>query len=79
MKNIVRSLMAATLVVGLFAVTSAFAGECCVKAAAAAKQGKTCSHCETKACCKATVEKLEKDNKAKACAKCAAPEKKGKS
>lgn len=72
MKNMIKSLSVLTAVIGLAA--SAYAGECCVNAAKAAKDGKTCEKCEKDACCKETVKKLGKD--AKACEKCAAKEKK---
>ena len=72
MKNMIKSLAVMTAIVGLAA--SAFAGECCVKAAKAAKAGKTCEKCEKDSCCKEAVKKVGKD--AKACEKCAAKEKK---
>ena len=71
MKNIIRYVCATAIAATLLLSTSAWAGECCKKAAAAAKSGKTCSHCETKQCCKDTVAKMEKDGKVKACEKCA--------
>ncbi len=70
----------ATIVVAMLLVSStAWAGECCKKAADAAKAGKTCSHDQTKQCCKDTVAKLEKEGKAKACEKCAKPKEEKKS
>ncbi len=41
------------------------------KAAAGAKAGTTCSHCEKDQCCKDAAAKVEKNGKAKACEKCA--------
>lgn len=72
MKNMMKSLAVATAVFSLAA--TAFAGECCTKAAKAAKEGKTCEKCEKDACCKKAVKGVGKD--AKACEKCAAKEKK---
>jgi len=72
MKKLIKTLAVMTAVIGLSA--SAYAGECCTKAAKAAKAGKTCEKCEKDACCKDAVKKVGKD--AKACAKCAAKEKK---
>ena len=67
MKNIIKHLAIIAAVVAL--TSSAFAGECCVKAAADAKNGKVCEKCATKACCKETVKKLGEE--AKPCEKCA--------
>ena len=72
MKNMMKTLAVLTAVLSLAA--SAYAGECCTKAAKAAKDGKTCEKCEKDACCKEAVKKVGKD--AKACEKCAAKEKK---
>lgn len=72
MKNMIKSLAVLTAVIGLAA--SAYAGECCTKAAKAAKAGKTCEKCEKDACCKDAAKKASKDGKA--CEKCAAKEKK---
>ena len=72
MKNMMKSLAVVAAVLSLTA--TAYAGECCTKAAKAAKAGKTCEKCEKDACCKKAVKKVGKD--AKACEKCAAKEKK---
>ena len=72
MKSLIRSLTLATVVGCLFLAQSAFAGECCTKAAADTKAGKVCEHCLTKQCCKDAAAKVAKDGEAKACAKCAA-------
>ncbi len=69
MKTLLRSLTVAAVMVSL--ALSAVAGECCKKAAEAAKEGKTCAHCEKHKCCKDAVAAVEKDGKAKACEKCA--------
>jgi hypothetical protein len=70
MKTLLRYLTL-TAVVGALSISSALAGECCKKAAAAAKEGKTCSHCEKHKCCKDAAAKVEKNKEAKACDKCA--------
>jgi hypothetical protein len=67
MKNLMKTLAVAAAVLALS--TSAFAGDCCTKAAKAAKEGKTCEKCEKDACCKKAVKDLGKA--AKACEKCA--------
>jgi hypothetical protein len=72
MKNMMKSLAVVVAVLSLTA--TAYAGECCTKAAKAAKAGKTCEKCEKDACCKKAVKAVGKD--AKACEKCAAKEKK---
>ncbi len=72
MKNMMKSLAVIAAVLSLTA--TAYAGECCTKAAKAAKAGKTCEKCEKDACCKKAVKAVGKD--AKACEKCAAKEKK---
>ncbi len=72
MKNMMKSLAVVAAVLSLTA--TAYAGECCTKAAKAAKAGKTCEKCEKDACCKKAVKAVGKD--AKACEKCAAKEKK---
>lgn len=70
MKSVNRLFVAAVLAVAL--TSSAFAGECCTKAAAAAKAGKTCEKCTKGACCKETVKDLTAKGEAKTCEKCAA-------
>jgi hypothetical protein len=75
MKKHLRHLMVTALLGGLLAGQSAFAGECCTKAAKAAKAGKTCAACETRDCCKQAVQKVADAGKAKPCAKCAAKKK----
>jgi hypothetical protein len=75
LRYFLRSLAVVAAVLSLTA--TAFAGECCTKAAKAAKAGKTCEKCEKcekDACCKEAVKKVGKD--AKACERCAAKEKK---
>jgi len=69
MKNIIKSLAVMTAVLALAASASAFADDCCTKAAKDAKAGKTCEKCAKDSCCKAAVKALGKD--AKACEKCA--------
>ena len=66
------------VVAGGLAASSAFAGECCKKAAEDTKAGKTCSGCLTDQCCKDAAKKVADKGEAKACEKCAAkkPEKK---
>jgi hypothetical protein len=75
MKKHLRHLMMAVLLGGLLASQTAFAGECCTKAAKAAKAGKTCAACETQDCCKKAVQKVADSGKAKPCEKCAAKNK----
>jgi hypothetical protein len=48
--------------------STAFAGECCKKAAEATKAGKSCEKCTKGACCKEAAKGV-KD--AKSCEKCA--------
>lgn len=67
MKTIIKHLAIVAAVVALS--STAFAGECCTKAAKDAKAGKTCEKCEKDTCCKNAVKALGKD--AKACEKCA--------
>ena len=75
MKSLIRSLTLAAVVGCLLMAQSAFAGECCKKAAAGTKAGKVCEHCLTKQCCKDASAKVAKDGKAKACEVCAAKKK----
>ena len=70
MKSMNRLFVAAVLAVAL--TSSAFAGECCTKAAADAKAGKTCEKCTTSVCCKETVKNVTAKGQAKTCEKCAA-------
>lgn len=77
MKSI-RNLIALTVVAGFLAASSAFAGECCKKAAADTKAGKTCEKCLTDKCCKDASKKVADKGKAKACEKCAAKAKEDK-
>lgn len=67
MKNLIKHLAIVAAVVALS--STAFAGECCTKAAKDAKAGKTCEKCQKDACCKDAVKKL--GDAAKACEKCA--------
>ena len=46
MKNMMKSLAVVAAVLSLTA--TAYAGECCIKAAKAAKDGKTCEKCNPK-------------------------------
>ena len=66
---------AAVLAAVLALSASAFAGECCDKAVAGAKEGKLCAKCTEKACCKEAVGKAAKAGETKECAVCAAKEK----
>ena len=56
MKKLIKHLAIVAAVVAL--TSSAFAGECCVKAAKDAKAGQTCAKCAKDSCCKDTVKKL---------------------
>ncbi len=67
MKSVVRW-FSVVMVAGCLA-TSAFAGECCDKAAGKAREGKACAACVKKECCKEAVKKL--GSEAKECVKCA--------
>ncbi len=67
MKSLIKHLAIVAAVVAL--TSSAFAGECCVKAAKDAKAGQTCAKCAKDSCCKDAVKAVGKD--AKACEKCA--------
>ena len=69
MKKAVQYLAVLTAVLALSA--SAFAGECCVKSVASAKQGKLCEKCAEKACCKDSVAKAAKAGETKECKACA--------
>lgn len=71
MKMLTRCLTVATVAAILALSSSAWAGECCAKAAASAKKGKACEKCLTTACCKESAKKVAKDGEAKACTKCA--------
>jgi hypothetical protein len=72
MKKLFRYVAVAVVVSTLAIAQSAFAGECCKKAAAQAKAGKACEKCiGDHQCCKDAVAKVAKDGKAKECAKCA--------
>jgi hypothetical protein len=65
MKSIVR--MFAVALVAIAFTTSALAGDCCKKTAAATKAGKSCEKCVKDSCCKDAA-KAVKD--AKSCEKC---------
>ena len=67
MKRLFYSLTAALAAACL--VATVYAGECCEKAAAAAKAGKACVQCAKSACCKEAIKKL--GDEAKPCANCA--------
>ncbi len=73
MKKMIRYLTVA-LIAGALTVSTAFAGECCTKAAAKTKNGETCAKClaDAPACCKKASEKAAKEKDAKPCAKCVA-------
>jgi hypothetical protein len=76
MKSLLRYLTVA-LVAGTLALSSAYAGECCKKAADAAKKGTACEKCLDHKCCKDAAAKVAKDGKAaKACDKCSKESKK---
>lgn len=66
MKSVIRVCAVAVAVAVLS--MSAFAGECCKKAADATKAGKSCEKCTKGACCKEAAKGV-KD--AKPCEKCA--------
>ncbi|MBA4149042.1 MAG: hypothetical protein H0X66_13070 [Verrucomicrobia bacterium] len=79
MKNIIRY-VAVALISGALTVSTAFAGECCKKAADQTKKGETCAKClsDAPACCKKAAKEAGKDKDAKPCAKCAAKKEKAK-
>jgi hypothetical protein len=66
MKTVVR--LCAVALVAMALSSTAFAGECCKKAAEATKAGKSCEKCTKGACCKEAAKGV-KD--AKSCEKCA--------
>ena len=73
MQKLFRYAAVAAVVSTLALAQSAFAGECCKKAADQAKAGKACEKCiGDHQCCKDAIAKVTKDGKAKDCAKCAA-------
>jgi len=72
MKQLIRYVAVAAVVSTLALAQSAFAGECCKKAAADTKAGKACAKCEEHQCCKDASAKVAKAGEAKPCAKCAA-------
>lgn len=72
MKSLYRY-VALVVVAGFLAASqTAFAGECCKKAAADTKAGKACEKCLTEQCCKDASAKVTKAGKGKVCEKCAA-------
>ena len=80
MKKLFRYVAVAAVVSTLAIAQSAFAGECCKKAADQAKAGKACEKCiGDHQCCKDAVAKVSKDGKAKECTKCAAKKEEKKS
>lgn len=78
MKKLFRYVAVAAVVSTLALAQSAFAGECCKKAASNTKAGKTCEKCLTEQCCKDASAKVAKNGKAKDCEKCAAAKKEDK-
>ncbi|MEO5804849.1 MAG: hypothetical protein ABIR24_15100 [Verrucomicrobiota bacterium] len=73
MKKIFRYVAVAVVVSTLAFAQSAFAGECCKKAASQAKAGKACEKCVgDHQCCKDAIAKAAKAGEVKTCAKCAA-------
>lgn len=79
MKKLFRYVAVMAVVSTLSLAQSAFAGECCKKAAGQAKAGKVCEKCVgDHQCCKDAIAKVTKDGKAKECAKCAAAKKEDK-
>ena len=56
----------------LAAAASAYAGDCCKKAAEDSKAGKSCAGCLADQCCKDAAKKVAAKGEAKACEKCAA-------
>ncbi|MDQ6632401.1 MAG: hypothetical protein M3Y82_11720 [Verrucomicrobiota bacterium] len=79
MKKLFRSIAIVAVVSTMALAQSAFAGQCCKKAADQAKAGKACEKCigEHK-CCKDAIADVTKNGKAKECAKCAAAKKEDK-
>jgi hypothetical protein len=65
----IRWMSLAVVAMALTAGSTAWAGSCCAKTAAATKEGKTCAACQTSECCKTAAGNV-KD--AKPCEKCAA-------
>jgi len=80
MKKLFRYVAVAAVVSTLAIAQSAFAGECCKKAADQAKAGKACEKCiGDHQCCKDAIAKASKAGEVKACAKCAAKKEEKKS
>ncbi|MBA4147661.1 MAG: hypothetical protein H0X66_06060 [Verrucomicrobia bacterium] len=79
MKKLIQYLSIALVATALSA-SSAFAGECCKKAASQTKKGETCAKClaDAPACCQKAAKEAAKDKDAKTCAKCAAKKEKPK-
>ena len=72
MKKLFRYVAVAAVVSTMALAQSAFAGECCKKAATNTKAGKTCAKELTAKCCKDASAKVAKAGEAKPCEKCAA-------
>ena len=76
MKKLFRYVAVAAVVSTLAIAQSAFAGECCKKAASQAKAGKACEKCiGDHQCCKDAIAKAAKAGEVKSCAKCNAAKK----
>lgn len=71
MKKLIRYVAVAAVVSTMALAQSAFAGECCKKAAANTKAGKTCAKELAAKCCKDASAKVAKAGEAKSCEKCA--------
>lgn len=79
MKKLFRYIGVVAVVSTMALAQTAFAGECCKKAAGQAKAGKACEKCIGEhQCCKDAIAKVTKDGKAKECSKCAAAKKEDK-
>lgn len=71
MKKLIRYVAVAAVVSTLALAPSAFAGECCKKAAAKTKEGTACAKDLKAKCCKEASAKVAKAGEAKDCTKCA--------
>lgn len=69
MKTVIRLFAVAVLAMAF--TSSTLAGDCCTKAAAAAKAGKSCEKCTKGDCCKEAAKNATAKGEAKSCEKCA--------
>jgi hypothetical protein len=67
MKRLFYSLTVAVAAASL--VATVYAGPCCDKAVAAAKEGKACVQCVKSACCKEAIKKIGDEAKPDKCSK----------